>query len=67
MADIKIYDLEIAGTELFADTENYLADMSEEELNFQGGLAFVPILIASSEACAIGVAGVIATVSRRLL
>lgn len=37
MADIKIYNLKIAGSDLFTDTENYLQDLLEEELNFQGG------------------------------
>lgn len=36
MADIKISDLKIAGSDLFTDTENYLQDLSEED-NFQGG------------------------------
>lgn len=37
MASIKISDLRPAGYELFSDFENYMNEVSEEELNIQGG------------------------------
>jgi hypothetical protein len=43
MADIQISDLKIAGSDLFTDSENYLQDLSEEEVNFQGGM--IPTLV----------------------
>jgi hypothetical protein len=44
MADIQISDLRITGSDLFDDSENYLQDLSEEEVNFQGGM--IPTLVA---------------------
>lgn len=38
MATICINNLNSTGSDLFADTESYLQDLSETELNVQGGL-----------------------------
>ena len=38
MATIQINALNLAGSDLFADNESYLNDLSEAELNQQGGL-----------------------------
>jgi len=37
MADIKLNDLQPAGSEFFADNEGYLSDLSEDELTVWGG------------------------------
>lgn len=37
MADIKLNDLQSAGSEFFADNEGYLNDLSEDELTVWGG------------------------------
>ncbi|HEY9604829.1 MAG TPA: hypothetical protein V6C85_24715 [Allocoleopsis sp.] len=37
MADIKLNDLQPAGSEFFADNEGYLNELSEDELNVWGG------------------------------
>jgi hypothetical protein len=37
MADIKLNDLQLAGSEFFADNEGYLSDLSEDELSVWGG------------------------------
>lgn len=39
MATININTLNSVGSDLFADTESYLQDLSESELNAQGGVA----------------------------
>ncbi|MEH2166527.1 MAG: hypothetical protein V7K41_07605 [Nostoc sp.] len=56
MANISISDLRPTGYDLFFDYESYMKDLSDEELNIQGGIT--PALyvaaeyaIASSEAC----------------
>jgi hypothetical protein len=38
MATINISNLNSIGSDLFTDTESYLQDLSESELNAQGGL-----------------------------
>lgn len=43
MATININALNPAGSDLFADNESYLKDLSEAELNQQGGLIWTPI------------------------
>lgn len=43
MATININTLNPAGSDLFADTESYLKELSESELNVQGGLYISPI------------------------
>ncbi|WP_138499837.1 hypothetical protein [Nostoc sp. PA-18-2419] len=46
MATIKIFDLHPAGSELFLDSESYLNDLTDDELNStQGGLS--PLTISS--------------------
>ncbi len=37
MAVIKIDNLSVPGTELFADDESYMKELSEPELQIQGG------------------------------
>lgn len=37
MSEIKITNLEPAGSEFFVDNEGYLSDLSEDELNVWGG------------------------------
>ena len=37
MADIKLNDLQPAGSEFFVDNEGYLSDLSEDELTVWGG------------------------------
>ena len=37
MSEIKITNLEPAGSEFFADNEGYLNDLSEDELSIWGG------------------------------
>jgi hypothetical protein len=65
MADINISDLKIAGSDLFNDSENYLQDLSEEEVNFQGGGTWT-LAYASSEACGMAIASGIAWITTRL-
>jgi hypothetical protein len=38
MADIKINDITITGAELFLDSETFLNDLGDDELNLRGGL-----------------------------
>ncbi len=38
MANITISNLHPAGSDLFSDSESYLSQLSEAELNIQGGL-----------------------------
>jgi hypothetical protein len=38
MAMINIHNLNAIGSDLFADAESYLQDLSESELNAQGGV-----------------------------
>ena len=42
MAVIKIDNLSVPGTELFADDETYLDRLTDAELNIQGGLITSP-------------------------
>ena len=37
MADIKIKDIKPAGTELFADSQTFLTDLTDSELDIMGG------------------------------
>lgn len=37
MADIKINDLTITGAGLFLDSETFLNDLGDDEMNIQGG------------------------------
>jgi hypothetical protein len=54
MATIKISDLHSVGSELFMDSESYLNELTDEELNTQGGFptVFTP---ASTPACVIAI------------
>jgi hypothetical protein len=38
MASIAIFDLYVAGSELFADSESFLRELSGGELQIQGGI-----------------------------
>jgi hypothetical protein len=38
MADIKIENLNISGSELFLDSESFLSELDNDELNVLGGL-----------------------------
>ena len=38
MAKIKVNDIKPAGTELFADSQNFLTDLTDSELDIMGGL-----------------------------
>ena len=40
MANITILDIKPAGVELFADSESYLIDLSEHELEVYGGMVW---------------------------
>ncbi|MBD2002729.1 MULTISPECIES: hypothetical protein [Cyanophyceae] len=42
MATIKITNLYSTGSELFQDSESYLNDLTNEEMNLTGGLIFTP-------------------------
>lgn len=46
MASIKISELYPIGCELFFDSESYMRELSEGELDIQGGLPMVVIAIA---------------------
>ena len=54
MNDIKIADLNTNGIELFADSESYLRDLSEDELNVKGG--GITAAVFTTGYCAIGAA-----------
>ena len=55
MASIAIPDLNTPGLDLFQDSESFLNELTEDELNMtRGGITpFIPYAIASSEPCAI--------------
>ncbi len=42
MATIKITNLYSTGSELFQDSETYLNDLTDEEMNSTGGWTFIP-------------------------
>ena len=59
MADIAIFDLNPVGADLFIDSENFMADLSQEdELLVKGG--GTPIL--SSYLCGVAISGAITAV-----
>ncbi|BAY98952.1 hypothetical protein NIES37_29300 [Tolypothrix tenuis PCC 7101] len=37
MADIKIHDIVITGAELFLDSESFMNDLGDDEMNIRGG------------------------------
>jgi hypothetical protein len=46
MANIKVKDLtSIAGADLFSDSENFMQDLSEDELDLQGGIKDIQMTI----------------------
>lgn len=46
MPNIKLTDLNgIVGTDLFADSENFMQDLSEDELDLQGGMKGIQMTI----------------------
>jgi hypothetical protein len=54
MADIKINDLlihDIPGADLFSDSENFLRDLSDDEMDIQGGWSPLYFAYASSNIC----------------
>jgi len=57
MANIAISDLRPTGSDLFFDSESYMKDLSDGELDIQGGVtpALVGYAIASSELCGLAV------------
>lgn len=48
MANITISNLQSTGSDLFLDSENYLNELSEEELNIQGGYWIITATIVIS-------------------
>ncbi|NES91861.1 hypothetical protein [Okeania sp. SIO2B9] len=60
MANINISDLRPAGADLFLDSESFMMDLSEEELDLTGGWTFV---ITSSKPCIVGGAFVVGAVA----
>ena len=40
MTNIKVNDIELAGAELFNDSESYLMNLSENELDVYGGVVW---------------------------
>lgn len=54
MSNITIFDLNPAGFDLLSDSESYMRELSDAELNAQGGIT--PALAASSEPCGMAVA-----------
>jgi len=48
MATIKIADLNAVGSEFFTDSESYLNELTDDELNMtQGGLTIILITVAT--------------------
>ena len=47
MANIKISDLRPTGSELFADSESYMAELADSELDVSGGLWTVAVRLAA--------------------
>ena len=76
MATINISDLRPAGSDLFSDSEGYMSELGDNELeDIYGGIAPLLILSAarvgyaaarSSQQCAAGIAGGIGAVGRWL-
>jgi hypothetical protein len=44
MASINVHNLNPIGSDLFADSESYLKELSETELNQQGGLFWATLV-----------------------
>lgn len=63
MARITISNLQPSGYALFSDSESYMTDLSDVELQVQGGISpATPAIAASSEACGILAAAAICKV-----
>ncbi|AOY80879.1 hypothetical protein BJP36_14120 [Moorena producens JHB] len=70
MANITILDIKPAGVDLFADSESYLIDLSENELAVYGGIVWsywiaqgAAAAVRSSQPCV----GVAAAVTREII
>ncbi len=70
MANITILDIKPDGMELFADSESYLMNLSENELEVYGGIVWTywiaqgaAAAVRSSQACV----GVAAAVTREII
>ena len=61
MAAITISDLNLAGSDLFMDSESFMMDLHEDELGVTGGISWT-IAVASSKACIVGGAVVVGAV-----
>jgi len=48
MADIKITELTPAGSEFFADDENFMTELTEDELSVWGGSGFDNVSIGQT-------------------
>ncbi|MBW4612908.1 MAG: hypothetical protein KME21_06420 [Desmonostoc vinosum HA7617-LM4] len=47
MSQITISTLHTAGSDLFSDSESYLKDLSEKDLNIQGGIMHILLMEVS--------------------
>ena len=63
MANINISDLRPAGADLFLDSESYLNDLTEGELDLTSGALSWTIAVASSKGCILGGAMVVGAVA----
>lgn len=52
MANIKVDDIELAGTQLFGDAESFISDLEDNELELAGGLR-VAYCSACGDICAL--------------
>jgi hypothetical protein len=50
MANISISDLRPAGVDFFSDSENYLNDLTDDELNTRGGISPIVVRIVIAAA-----------------
>ena len=57
MANIKIDNLRPAGADLLSDSESYLTDLNQDELNVQGGLTWVTVVIVLAGSCGAAASG----------
>lgn len=57
MATITVFDLKPEGYKLFSDSENYMTELSEDELGIEGGIAWTTVTI-SSKPCLAGAVAV---------
>lgn len=52
MANIAILDLKPAGLELFSDSENYMVNLSDDELEISGGIVWTYYIYQGAAAAA---------------